>query len=308
MKRYGPVLAVDGVGFEIGQGEVVGFLGPNGAGKSTTMKMLTGSLWPDQGRVRIGECDVRTDLAARARLGYLPENTPLYRGMRVARYLEFVAEVKGLAGAARRASVARVLQACDLVGWEDRRIRTLSKGYRQRVGLAQALVADPDVLLLDEPTSGLDPAEIVRIRDLVRELAREKTILLSTHVLSEVQEICRRVIILAGGRLVADGDPLDMSEGGGHSLLVSVAAEAESVRVALRELEGVQRVRALSCDEPDRSRFELEVDPNGEVAPRVAQLVGDRGWPLFELRTEAPSLEQVFLARTGAQPEPEKSA
>ncbi|MEM9380946.1 MAG: ATP-binding cassette domain-containing protein, partial [Planctomycetota bacterium] len=205
-KSFGPVRAVRGVSFSVERGELVGFLGPNGAGKSTTMKMLTGSLLPDSGRASIAgvPLDGRS-IGARAAVGYLPEHTPLYREMRVRRYLEFVGEVHGMSAAQRRDALARVVDACDLDGYVARRIHTLSKGYRQRVGLAQALFADPEVLVLDEPTSGLDPAEIVRIRDLVVELAQHKTILLSTHVLPEVEEVCRRVLIIAGGELVADG-------------------------------------------------------------------------------------------------------
>ena len=227
-KSFGDVRAVDRVSFEIRRGEVVGFLGPNGAGKSTTMKMLTGFLVPDGGRAEVAGAPVDPlapggGVAARRHLGYLPESTPLYRSMRVDRYLDYVGRVRGLSRGARRAASERVVHDCDLEGYTRRRIATLSKGYRQRVGLAQALFGDPDVLVLDEPTSGLDPAEIVRIRELVRRLGERKTILLSTHVLSEVQETCRRVIILSAGRIVADGSPLDLA-----------AAEDAQVTVTLR--------------------------------------------------------------------------
>jgi len=216
-KAYGSHLAVDDVSFSIRRSELVGFLGPNGAGKSTTMRMLTGALRPDRGAARLAGCRVdqtgAEGLVARSHLGYLPERTPLYSGMRVDGYLAFVAGLRGLTGAARSQAVQRVVETCSLGGYARRRIRELSKGYRQRVGLAQALMADPDVLVLDEPTSGLDPAEVVRIRELIMELAREKTVLLSTHVLSEIEEVCGRILIIAAGKLVADGTPGELSEG-----------------------------------------------------------------------------------------------
>ena len=223
-KRYGEVRAVDGVSFQVDAGEVVGFLGPNGAGKSTTMRILCGYLAADAGEVEVDGKAMHPDASATKRaLGYLPESNPLYERMRVGDLLDFVGRAAGLGGAARRDAVARELARCGLEGWSRRPIRTLSKGYRQRVGLAQALLADPPALVLDEPTNGLDPTEVARMRDLIGELGRTKTILLSTHVLSEVQALCRRVVILSRGRVVADGSPLDLA-----------AAEREELRVTLR--------------------------------------------------------------------------
>ncbi len=282
-KHYGDVQAAQGVTFTIGRGEVVGFLGPNGAGKSTTMKMLTGYLVPDEGSVEImGEPILGRDLAARHRIGYLPEHTPLYRGMRVDRYLRFVARMRGLSRGAARDALERVIQRCDLVGYTSRRIRTLSKGYKQRVGLAQALIADPDVLILDEPTSGLDPAEIVRIRDLVIELSRDKTILLSTHILPEVEEVCRRALILAGGRLVADGDLLDLGAGQHRRLAVTLVDPAEGIARDLAALDGVLGVAQTVQGTQGRVRFHLEVqEPHGaaETILRAAQQHGSRQPP-----------------------------
>ncbi len=303
-KRYGDVRAVDGVGFEVRRGELVGFLGPNGAGKTTTMKMLTGYLYPDSGEVSIGgeRLDGPGRLAARARIGYLPERTPLYEGMRVDRYLAFVGEVRGLSRAARRDAVARTVAACDLDEYATRRIRTLSKGYRQRVGLAQALVTDPEVLVLDEPTSGLDPVEIVRIRDLVTRLSEQKTILLSTHVLSEVEEVCGRVLILAAGRLVADGPLLELGAAleaeEGEGLVVVLGAPEEEAREALAAVPGVRSVDRVSRSGSGRLRFALTVSERFEVAPRIDELAHARNWTVFELRHEGATLERVFLART----------
>jgi ABC-2 type transport system ATP-binding protein len=310
VKHYGNVRAVDGVSFSVGKGEIVGFLGPNGAGKSTTMKMLTGYLYPDAGQVRIaGAPVIGGGLEARAAIGYLPENTPVYRNMRVDRYLAFVAELRGIGGKARRAAVERVVASCDLQGYTERRIATLSKGYRQRVGLAQALIADPAVLILDEPTNGLDPAEIVRIRDLVVSLAEHKTILLSTHVLPEVEEVCRRAIIIAAGQLVADGGLLELSEGEGESLSVVLAADEEAALVALGRVDGVKSAQVSGRGLEGRVRFHLEVDGRFEVAERVGRMAADAGYALFELRHEVPTLERVFLSRTrGTLPMPEADA
>lgn len=306
VKHYGPVRAVDGVSFRIGRGEIVGFLGPNGAGKSTTMKMLTGSLVPDAGEVRVAGKPVLGGrdggLAARASLGYLPEHTPLYRGMRVDRYLAFVAGLRGIARGARADAIERVVAACDLDGYVGRRIGTLSKGYRQRVGLAQALLPEPEVLILDEPTSGLDPAEIVRIRDLVVRLAEQATILLSTHVLGEIQEVCQRVVILAGGKVVADGSFDELSGAQEPVLRLTIAgldqAEAAQARGELEAVPGVNSVRPLGSSEADRWTAQLDVADRYAVAARVSELARARGWVLLELGHELPSLESVFLART----------
>ncbi len=298
-KRYGDVQAAQGVSFTIGRGEVVGFLGPNGAGKSTTMKMLTGYLVPDEGSVEImGEPILGRDLAARRRIGYLPEHTPLYRGMRVDRYLAFGARMRGLSKAAARDALERVVQRCDLEGYTTRRIRTLSKGYKQRVGLAQALIADPDVLILDEPTSGLDPAEIVRIRDLVIELSKDKTILLSTHILPEVEEVCRRALILAGGRLVADGDLLDLGAGQHRRVALTLVEPPAEAPQALLSIAGVLALAQTVQGAEGRVRYHLEVDDPHGVAERLAHESQTRGWRLSELRHETATLEQVFLHHT----------
>ena len=312
-KSFGPVQAVRGVSFEVAAGELVGFLGPNGAGKSTTMKMLTGSLLPDAGRATVAgvPLDGRS-LGARAAVGYLPEHTPLYREMRVTRYLDFVGQVHGLRRGERRDALERVVAAADLEGYTDRRIHTLSKGYRQRVGLAAALYVDPPVLVLDEPTSGLDPAEIVRIRDLVVTLAREKTILLSTHVLPEVEEVCRRVLIIAGGRLVADG-PLDqLAEASSDLLLVTLRADEDSARRALDGLEGCGAPRVVTRPGPaqgaGRVQLALEAEDRFAAAERVAAACADAGLPLVELRHDVPTLERVFLERTRAvAPDPDST-
>mgnify|MGYP003630068025 CR=1 FL=1 len=296
-KRYGSHRAVDGVTFRIGRGELVGFLGPNGAGKSTTMRMLTGYLYPDQGHARIGGLPVDS-VEARARVGYLPEHTPLYREMRVDRYLKFVATVRGVRRADVNHSVARVLRSCDLEDHATRRIGALSKGYRQRVGLAQALVADPDVLVLDEPTSGLDPGEIVRIRDLIVQLAEKKTILLSTHVLPEVEEVCQRVLILAAGRLVADGSLSELAQDESDRLSVTVDGAADIAVALLTRVDGVRSATRSGDPGEGRTRVVLQVDDRYVTADRIVRTVAEAGLTLYELRHQIPTLEHVFLSRT----------
>ncbi len=298
-KSYGDVRAVDRISFRVERGEVVGFLGPNGAGKSTTMRMLCGCLVPDSGIAEIGGHRVDAeDVEARRRIGYLPESTPLYRSMRVADFLSFVGRARGMRRAERRSALERVLADCDLDGFAERRIGTLSKGYRQRVGLAQALFADPDVLVLDEPTSGLDPAEIVRIRELVQRLGERKTVLLSTHVLGEVQETCRRVVILAGGRIVADGSPLDLAAAEDATITATFRAPADDVRRALEALDEVRSVMVAGRDADGRIGFTIAAADRHAAAEAVAALAAARGWPLSELRHDVPSLETVFLRRT----------
>jgi ABC-2 type transport system ATP-binding protein len=306
VKYYGDVRAVEGVSFEVGRGEIVGFLGPNGAGKSTTMRMLTGYLHPDQGQVHIAGHHMGSDgQRARAALGYLPESTPLYRDMRVDRYLRFVGELRGLSRGRLQDALERVLDATDLAGYTRRKIGTLSKGYRQRVGLAQALISDPDVLILDEPTSGLDPAESVRVRDRIVALAETKTILLSTHVLHEVEDVCRRVIILAGGRIVADGSLLELSAGREECLLVTLVAPEQEAQAACADLQGVLGCAVSGRGSSGRLRLRLDVRERFEVAERLGVLAADRGWPVLELRHDVPSLERVFLecTRSGSQEE-----
>ena len=230
-KSFGRLQAVRDVSFEVTTGSVVGFLGPNGAGKSTTMRMLTGFLSPDRGRVDIGAWGMADQpLEARAQVGYLPEHTPLYDGMRVDDYLEHVGRLRGIPRAQRRVALQRAAERAGLHGMLNRRVRTLSKGYRQRVGLAQALISDPPVLILDEPTSGLDPAEVGRMRGLVRELGADKTVLLSSHVLGEIEELCARVLILSGGRLVADDSLEALRREQGSVLVLEVRGEVGQLR------------------------------------------------------------------------------
>ena len=299
-KQYGDLKAVDGISFSVEAGEVVGFLGPNGAGKSTTMRILTGFLHADGGHAEIAGRRVDPESPESKReVGYLPENTPLYARMRVADYLDFVGRARGLGRAARRSALERVVVDCSLEGHTTRRIAQLSKGYRQRVGLAQALLSDPATLILDEPTSGLDPAEIARIRGLIRQLGRTKTILLSTHVLSEVQEVCGRVVILAAGRIVADGTPLELAQDAKPLVHVTLRASTLEIGFELMELASVRLVRPRGANAEGMRGFTLEVTDRALASREVLQVVhAHPECELYELRHELPSLESVFLDRT----------
>jgi ABC-2 type transport system ATP-binding protein len=313
-KRYGDLVALDRVSFDVERGSVVGFLGPNGAGKSTTMKILTGTLVPDGGTCEVaGRPVLPGDPESRRRVGYLPESTPLYRAMRVDRYLDFVAGVLGASRTERRREVARVIEACRIGQHAGRPIGALSKGYRQRVGLAQALLGDPDVLILDEPTSGLDPREVVRMRALVRELGQEKTILLSTHILSEIEATASRVIIIAGGRLVADGDPRAMAQGRAAELVVvlrlgidDLDLESSVIGDELMGAAGVKEILGIEVEQGGVRRCVMRVERtpgcdtlHGEpVAELVTRRIHQRGWHLSELSWGGVDFEAAFLELT----------
>lgn len=317
-KHYGDLQALRGVSFDVSRGEIVGFLGPNGAGKSTTMKILTGFLVPDGGTCEVaGKQVLPGDPGSRSTVGYLPESTPLYRDMRVDRYLDFVAGLHGQERAERRASVGRVIDACRLGRHAGRRIGWLSKGFRQRVGLAQALIGDPDVLILDEPTSGLDPREVVRMRDLILELGQEKTVLLSTHILSEVEATCSRVIVIAGGQLVADATPQEIARSRAAEMTVVLRVpdkdladfDAGAIGRDFAHVPGVARlVSAQDCGGGtarlvlDVNRAPGSVATSGEpVAELVADTLAKRGWKLSELTWQGDSFEAAFLDITNPE-------
>ncbi len=297
-KHYGPVVALEGVSFEIGRGEVVGFLGPNGAGKTTTMKILTGYLYPDRGGAEVaGHSVLREPLAVKRQIGYLPESTPLYAEMRVDHYLDFAGAVRGIAAGDRRGALDRVVGACALEGVMKKLVGELSRGYRQRVGLAQALLHDPPILVLDEPTSGLDPNQIVEIRGLIARLGREKTILLSTHILPEVRETCRRVLVIHRGRIVADGSPDTLAAGQQGEATLFVTVRGAGAAGALSGLPGVRRVEPLGTED-GRERLRLRVASESPVEEAVFDAAVARGWKVLEMRREVPTLEDVFRRLT----------
>jgi ABC-2 type transport system ATP-binding protein len=306
-KRYGERVAVRDLSFEVARGEVVGFLGPNGAGKSTTLRMLTGFLAPSEGEIRVDGLDARTaPLEVKRRIGYMPEAVPLYLELRVEEYLRHRAELKGVARREIAKSVDRALELASVADVKTRIIGQLSKGYRQRVGLADALVADPPLLILDEPTAGLDPNQIRQVRDLVRELAREKTVLLSTHILPEVEAICGRVMIIDRGRLVSSGRTEDLRGAGGGSSAVTLEARAPGPKreALLLALKGIAEVRGepvctpVGADEVVRVRVEVAATDVDRAAERIFRVVADAGIDLRELRRADLSLEDVFARLT----------
>jgi ABC-2 type transport system ATP-binding protein len=301
-KRYGDRTAVNQVSFNVSKGEVIGFLGPNGAGKSTTMRMLTGFLSPTAGKIVIGGHDMAEDtLQAKQLLGYLPETPPLYTDMTVKDYLDFVGQLKGLSSAQRKQRLDYVLEKCFLKDRTNQVIQQLSKGYKQRVGIAQALIHNPPVLILDEPTSGLDPAQIIQIRDLIKELAHDHTIILSTHILPEVQSTCSRVLIISSGKLVAEGPPeqLDAQLRGGMHVSLTVRGPVDAVRRDLLEVPGVAGITAVAKAEfPGLAQIDVQTENDADVREALANRVVSGGWGLVELKSVSLSLEEIFLKLT----------
>ncbi|MCK6446601.1 MAG: ATP-binding cassette domain-containing protein [Planctomycetes bacterium] len=300
-KRFGSFTAVDGVSFTVDRGEVLGFLGPNGAGKSTTMKMLTGFLHPTSGTAKVCGHDIlEAPLAAKKMLGYLPEGAPLYPDMTPRGFLEFVAEVRGFGGGEARRRVDEVIAKVNLASVAQQRIETLSKGFKRRVGLAQAILHDPEVLVLDEPTDGLDPNQKHEVRNLIRAMAREKVIVLSTHILEEVEAVCSRTIIIARGKVVIDCTPAELAARSRYHNAVTVSVGAERVapvRHGLSMLDGVQSVEDL----PERdgtARFVLIPKARRSIAVEVGQKVREARWEVDELRVEHGKLDEVFRELT----------
>jgi ABC-2 type transport system ATP-binding protein len=306
-KRYARNTAVDHISFSVTKGQIVGFLGPNGAGKTTTMRVLTCFLPPTSGGATVAGFDVlEKPLEVKRRIGYLPEAPPLYPEMRTIEYLNFVGKIKGLRGAQLAKRVAYVLDRCAIADEKDKVLGKLSKGYRQRVGLAQAIIHNPDVLILDEPTAGLDPKQINETRDLIKSLAGNHTIILSTHILPEVEQICEQVIIINRGRLVATDsvDNLQRRARGAGSVLVEVAGrngalDRAAVQRRIEQVPGVSRV--LSRDARGGSAaFEVEGQNDRAIRGDLARAIVESGWDLNELRPAAVSLEEVFLQLTSS--------
>jgi ABC-2 type transport system ATP-binding protein len=302
-KRYGPVTAVDDVSFRVERGEILGFLGPNGAGKTTTMRILTGYMPATTGKAIVAGFDVFDQpIEAKRRTGYLPETPPLYPDMTIVEYLNFVAKIKGVAAADRRHRVKTIMDRTRVAEMANRLCSKLSKGYRQRVGLAQALIHNPDVLILDEPTAGLDPKQIIETRELIRELAGDHTIILSTHILPEVSQTCQRVVIINKGRVVAVDTPDNLTArlSGSETMYVQVDApgtNATDVAPALGRVAGVTRVA-----ETDRRNglvgYEVESESGRDIRRELARTIVSSGWGLTELRPMRMSLEEIFLSLT----------
>jgi ABC-2 type transport system ATP-binding protein len=301
-KRYGPLTAVDDVSFRVEKGEILGFLGPNGAGKTTTMRVLTGYMPATEGKAVVAGYDVFTNpLEAKQRTGYLPETPPLYPEMTVREYLTFVARIKitrAMSNAERTSRVDTAMKKTRVDDMANRHCGKLSKGYKQRVGLAQALIHDPEVLILDEPTAGLDPKQIIETRDLIRSLAGDHTIILSTHILPEVAQTCQRVVIINKGRVVAVDTPENLTHQlkGAASLYVQVDGDAGASDV-LAGLPGIRNV-SVADRHANIVGYEIESEDNQDVRRDVARAIVDHGWGLLELRPMRMSLEEIFLQLT----------
>jgi len=297
-KRFNGVTAVDGISCSIGRGEVVGFLGPNGAGKSTTMRMITQYLDPDAGSIQFdGTPLAESGEEAKRRIGYLPENNPLYSEMLVAEYLEFVGRLRGLGPAERPGATDEAVHATAIEPVFNRPIAELSKGYRQRVGLAAAILHKPDLLVLDEPTEGLDPNQRVEIRRLIGALGQDRTVILSTHVLSEVEHTCSRLLIINRGRLAADGPVAELINRAQGAATVIVEAAGEGVAAAIKALEGVTALEER-VPEGGRNRLSVTVASGVDLRPAIFRLAVERGWTLYELHQEAGRLEDLFRELT----------
>jgi ABC-2 type transport system ATP-binding protein len=296
-KQFSGHTAVDDVSFEVGRGEIVGFLGPNGAGKTTTMRMLTGFLHPTRGGVEIAGCDVFEDpIEARRHIGYMPESCPLYHEMRVDEYLTFRAQIKGVARRAVRGRRDTVKEQCGLTDVGRRIIGQLSKGYRQRVGLADSLLHDPDLLILDEPTAGLDPGQIREVRELIRQLAERHTLLLSTHILPEVEMTCRRILIINKGKIVASDSPESLQKRLEGDVLISaeIAGDSAVIEATLKSLGTVDVVSHEPLD-TGWNRYRIDSSAPG-IRSQIFECAVSNGWKLRELHLESRSLEDVFVA------------
>jgi ABC-2 type transport system ATP-binding protein len=293
-KDYGSFRALDDVSFHVDKGEIVGFLGPNGAGKTTTMRILAGYMPPSEGQARVAGFDVFDEsLEVRKRIGYLPESVPLYAEMSVRAYLDYMASLHRVPG--RRAAIAHAMAACHIEDRADSLIGKLSKGLRQRVGLAQAILHDPEVLILDEPTIGLDPKQIIEVRDLIREIGQEHTVLLSSHILPEVSQTCSRVLIMNKGQIVAEGtsDELTARLQGASRVMIQVGHPEAGAEAVLGSVPDV-----LAVQPQGGGRYQVVCAPNVDRRPQLAQAVVERGWDLLELHTVGMSLEDVFLELT----------
>jgi ABC-2 type transport system ATP-binding protein len=304
VRRYGPHVAVDHVNFRIEKGEIVGFLGPNGAGKSTTMNILTGYLSSTEGIVKIeGQDILEYPTEIKRKIGYLPENPPLYQDMTISEFLSFAGEIKGIPSGEKKEKVNRVMETVGVTDVSKRLIKNLSKGYKQRVGLAQAMIGDPQVLILDEPTAGLDPKQILEIRDLIIELGKERTIILSSHILPEVSAVCKRVLIINRGRIVADDAPENLARhilGGSHILLRLDASES-AVRRVLEKVSSLRKLEFRESQESGTVEAVAEAAEDKDIRRDLSNALASAGIPILMMRSMDLSLEDVFLNLTSRE-------
>ena len=306
VRRYGPHIAVDHASFKIEKGEIVGFLGPNGAGKSTTMNILTGYLSATEGTVKVDGQDIlEYPTEIKRKIGYLPENPPLYQDMTVREYLSFSGEIKGIPPKERKGRMNRIMETVGVQDVSKRLIKNLSKGYRQRVGLAQAMIGEPQVLIMDEPTAGLDPKQILEIRDLIIELGKDRTIILSSHILPEVSAVCKRVLIINKGRLVADDTPENLAKrilGGSHILLRMDASEA-AVSKALGKVSSITKLEFRESQEPGAVEAIAEAAEDVDIRRDLFRALAAADIPILMMRSQDMSLEDIFLNLTTKEDE-----
>ena len=309
-KRYGSHVAVNHLSFRVEKGQIYGFLGPNGAGKSTTMNILTGYLAPTEGTVTIGGTDIQKEPEeAKKKIGYLPEIPPLYTEMTVEEYLKFAAELKKLPRAERKEQVEQVMEMTQITDMRGRLIRNLSKGYRQRVGLAQAILGNPEVIILDEPSVGLDPKQIIEIRDLIRKLGENHTVILSSHILSEVSAVCDHIMIISHGQLVASDSPEGLQKlmSGTPELLLTVKGDYEAVKDALAGAADVDTVENLGETEEHCVKIRITAKENADIREDVFYVLAEAKLPILEMHKEQKSLEDIFLELTSSTGEEEKA-
>jgi ABC-2 type transport system ATP-binding protein len=301
-KYFDNFCAVDRISLDIAKGEILGLLGPNGAGKTTTLRMLTGYFPPTSGTIKVKEFNINEhSLEIKKRMGYLPESAPLYHSMLVYDYLDFIARIRGLAGDAKLERIRRLVDLCGLGGIMHKSVSELSKGLKQRVGLAHAMMTDPEILILDEPTSGLDPNQIVEIREIIRQIGREKTVILSTHILSEAEAACDRIVIINKGRIIADGSAEKLKHDAGEERIVklSLSGATSDTAVALMEaIDAVERVEKTSAADDDS--LDLRLTCRAETDPRknIYQAIKNTDWILLEMQQETKTLETIFRELT----------
>jgi ABC-2 type transport system ATP-binding protein len=300
-KSYGELKAVDDISFDVPTGQILGFLGPNGAGKTTTVRIITCYMFPTSGRVEVDDLNVFDhSLEIRKKIGYLPESAPLYSEMKVLDYLQFIMAIRGIDKKRWSRRIKEIVEICGLYAVIHRNIGELSKGYRQRVGLAQAMVHDPDILILDEPTSGLDPNQIAEIRGLVRELGKEKTVVLCTHILPEVEATCDRVLIINRGKIVADGSPTELQSSfqGKELIYLEIKTDSQDVQTKLKKLQNVEKVKRISSDGESIKKLTVECTQGKDLREQLFRMALENNWVLLEMRKEQASLEDVFRQLT----------
>lgn len=305
-RYYGSVKAIDEVTFQVEKGEILGFLGPNAAGKTTTMRILTCYLPATRGTAKVAGFDVFDDaMEVKRRIGYLPENPPLYTDMTVDYFLEFVSKIKGVNTKDRKKRIEQVMDRTAILDVKNSLIKNLSKGYRQRVGLAQALIHNPEVLVLDEPTVGLDPKQIIEVRELIKSLAGEHTIILSSHILPEVSMTCERVVIINKGKVVAEDTPENLTAKvkGSEKILVEVEGPQKQIKEKIQQINGVTKVEVTNGQKDGRSVFTIESKLDTDIRKDVANAIVSNGWGLYEMRQKGVSLEEVFLHLTTEEEE-----